>query len=56
MALSRWLAALVFEIPVTDPATFVATAGLLLAVAAVAALVPLRRAVRVQPVDVLHCE
>ena len=54
--LSRWLAALVFETPVTDPATFGSMAGLLLAVAAVAALVPLRRAVRVEPLQVLRYE
>jgi putative ABC transport system permease protein len=56
MALSRWLAALVFEVPVTDPATFVLMAGLLLAVAVVAGLVPVRRAVRVEPLEVLRYE
>ncbi len=56
VVLSRWLASLVFETPVTDPATFVAVAGLLLAVAAVAALVPVRRAAGVEPLEVLRYE
>ncbi|MEE8526477.1 MAG: ABC transporter permease [Thermoanaerobaculia bacterium] len=56
VVLSRWLASLVFEIPVTDPATFVTMAGLLLAVAVVAGLVPVRRAVRVEPLEVLRYE
>ncbi len=54
--LSRWLASLVFETPVTDVVTFASMAGLMLIVAIVAALVPLRRAVRVQPLEVLRYE
>ena len=53
---TRWLASLVFEVGVRDPVTFVSVAGVLMAVAVLAALVPIRRATRVNPLEVLHYE
>jgi ABC-type antimicrobial peptide transport system permease subunit len=50
------LAAALYEIEPSDPATFVGVAGVLLAVAVVAALVPAWRAGRVDPVAALRGE
>ncbi len=56
VVLSRSLATLVFDVPVNDPVTFITMAGLLLVVAAAAGLVPVRRAARVEPLEVLRHE
>ena len=52
--LSRFLTAMLFELEATDPLTFVAVAVALLAVALVAAWLPARRAVRVEPTEALR--
>ncbi len=53
---SRALEHLLFEVTRTDPITFVSVAGLMLAVAAVAALIPAVRATRKDPAAVLGAE
>jgi putative ABC transport system permease protein len=53
---SRLLERMLFQVAPTDPATFVAVSVLFTAVAAVACLLPVWRAVRVDPVDVLQSE
>jgi predicted permease len=53
---ARGLEALLYETPPRDPATFVATATLLIAIAALAAYVPARRALRANPAEVLRAE
>jgi ABC-type lipoprotein release transport system permease subunit len=47
---------LLYGVAPSDPATFVAALGLLAAVAAVACLIPARRAMRTDPVAVLKAE
>jgi predicted permease len=54
--LSRFLHGLLFEVEPLDAATFVLVGCGLLAVAAVASMVPARRATRTQPVEVLRAE
>jgi len=54
VALARFMSTLVFDISVRDPVTFTVVPLVLAAVAAVAALVPARRASRVDPVDALR--
>ncbi len=56
LVLSRAMRALLFQVQPADPLTLVASAALLLAVAAAAAFVPVRRAVRADPVEALHHE
>jgi putative ABC transport system permease protein len=56
IALSRVLAALLYEIEPHDPLTFTAVAVLLSAVALTACLVPARRASRIDPIVALHDE
>jgi putative ABC transport system permease protein len=53
---TRVLRSLLFEVTPTDPVTLGAAAGLLLAVAFAAALLPARRATRVDPMVALHYE
>jgi len=53
-ALAPLLGALLFGIAATDPWTFAATAAGILAVAALASLIPARRATRVEPVEALR--
>ncbi len=53
---SRLLERMLFRVAPTDPATFVAVSVLFTAVAAVACLLPVWRAVRVDPVAVLQSE
>lgn len=55
-AASRFLESLLFEVEPTDPVTYGAVAALLLAVAALAAWAPARRAARVDPVVALKSE
>ncbi len=56
LLLARALQALLFQVQPFDPATLVVSVGLSLAVAAAAALVPARRAARVDPMEALRCE
>ncbi len=53
---TRLLRTLLFGVPSTDPLTFVLVALLLLAVAALAALIPARRAANVNPVIAMRAE
>jgi ABC-type antimicrobial peptide transport system permease subunit len=52
--LSRLIERLLFGVPATDPLTYAAVAALLLAVAAVACLLPARRAASVDPLVALR--
>jgi predicted permease len=54
LALTRLLGGLLFEVSPTDPATFIAVAMLVTAVAAVAAWVPARRATRIDPATTIR--
>jgi putative ABC transport system permease protein len=56
IALTRFLASMLFGIKPTDPATFVGVALLLLIVSLAACYIPARRAMRVDPVSALKCE
>ncbi|MDQ3172032.1 MAG: ABC transporter permease [Acidobacteriota bacterium] len=56
IGLSRFLTAMLFELKATDPVTFAAVAAMLLGVAFVAAWLPARRAVRVDPTVALRVE
>jgi ABC-type antimicrobial peptide transport system permease subunit len=53
-ALTRLLQRLLFQIEALDPWTFVASAVVLLAVAAIASYVPARRGMRMAPVEALR--
>ncbi|HEY2013606.1 MAG TPA: FtsX-like permease family protein [Bryobacteraceae bacterium] len=55
-AVTRVLSKLLFGVAATDPATFVAVAALLLAVAALASYLPARRAMQVDPILALREE
>jgi putative ABC transport system permease protein len=54
LAVTRFLSALLFSVPPTDPATFVSIAALLLAVAGAASFLPAWRAARVDPMEALR--
>jgi ABC-type antimicrobial peptide transport system permease subunit len=56
LAATRLLSALLFEVKPTDPVTLVAGAALMLAVAAIATMVPARVGMRVDPVIALRSE
>jgi putative ABC transport system permease protein len=55
-ATTRWLRAQLYEVSATDPTTFAVTALVLVAIGALATLVPARRATRVDPVRALQAE
>jgi ABC-type antimicrobial peptide transport system permease subunit len=56
LALSRLVRSMLFHVTPFDPATYAATALLLLGVAALACYVPARRAMRVDPLTALRQE
>jgi len=56
LAVSRYLAALLYDIKPNDPLTYAVVAALLAAVAVASSLAPARRACRVDPVQVLRAE
>jgi predicted permease len=51
---TRWLSSLLFEVAPTDPLTYLLTGGMLAVVAALAAWIPARRALRVDPVEAMR--
>jgi putative ABC transport system permease protein len=53
---TRFLGTLVFGVSPIDPLTFGAAAGLLILVALAAHIVPIRRALRIDPADALRAE
>jgi putative ABC transport system permease protein len=56
LAAGRLIAGLLFDTAPTDPATYLAVAGGVLALAVVASIVPARRAMSVDPVTALRAE
>ena len=54
LALTRYMESLLFGIRPTDPATYLAVSALLLATALVAAYIPARRALHVDPIQTLR--
>jgi ABC-type lipoprotein release transport system permease subunit len=56
LAVTRVLQKSLFEVTPTDPATLAAVAGILLLVALLAGLAPMRRAVRADPMTALRSE
>lgn len=56
LGLTRVLHSLLFGVIPRDPLTIVASAGLMLAVAVLAAWIPARRAARINPMEALRCE
>jgi putative ABC transport system permease protein len=56
VALSRFLSSLLFGVRAADPATYVAVAAALLAVAVAACWVPASRAMRVDPLVALRAD
>jgi putative ABC transport system permease protein len=56
LVLTRWMSSVLFDVTPTDPLTFVVVAALLGIVAFLAAYVPARRAMRVDPMVALRYE
>jgi len=55
-ALTRYLKSALYEVTATDPATYIAVSLLLATVAVMAAMVPTRRAISVNPTVALRHE
>ena len=55
-AVTRYLEGMLFGLTPLDPSTFMAVAALFALVATLAALVPARRATKVDPMVALRCE
>jgi ABC-type antimicrobial peptide transport system permease subunit len=55
-ALTRLLASMLFDVTTTDPVIFVAVPLVLVAISALATLLPARRAARVDPMIALRAE
>jgi predicted permease len=55
-AFTRLLSTMLHGVSATDPASFLGTAALVIALALVASLAPLRKALRVQPITALNAE
>ena len=51
---TRLLASMLYGVSPTDPATFVTVPVLLALVASIAAIVPIRRALRLEPMSILR--
>jgi predicted permease len=56
LAATRLVASMLYGLKPTDPTTLAASAALMLAVAALAAFIPARRAAAIDPADALRCE
>jgi predicted permease len=56
LAVTRFLQSLLFGVSAADPKTFLAVSALMFAVAVIAALVPARRAVKIDPMEALRYE
>jgi putative ABC transport system permease protein len=56
MALTRYVAGMLYDVQPLDPPTYIAVAALFIAVTSVAAYLPARRATRIEPLTALRCE
>ena len=56
VAITRLLTSQLYEVDATDPLTFAAVVAILLAIAALATLIPARRATRVDPMVALRAD
>jgi len=56
LALTKFLAALLYEVRATDPITYAGAALFLACVALIACYIPARQAMRIDPVAVLHLD
>jgi putative ABC transport system permease protein len=56
MALTRYVSSEIWEVKADDPGTFVGLSLLLMAIAVLAGVIPIRRAIRVDPTIALRYE
>ena len=56
VVLTRWMSSMLFGVTPTDPLTYILLAGVMLLVGALAAFLPARRALKVDPVIALRGE